>query len=184
VERLRAMKMNHEEGQAPQQPELPDELARQLLAHVNVGSITDGSVIFSINQTGGQTAHQITNVGYQRKQIPVDLIPEFLNLMRAVGPFETVITASILDSETDFLARQLTELLTEAGWTVHGDSLSGYGTEVPKAIVFIVPQAIYGTRRLPLDTLAHFLKRCGFKIQLALTDIDDRLPTILVNGFS
>lgn len=59
VELLRDMKMTHEKKHGVSSI-LSDEIANKLLATSNV---TDGSIITSINQSGSQTAHSITNIG-------------------------------------------------------------------------------------------------------------------------
>lgn len=58
VERLTAMKREHEAGQPSQEP--TDEIVSQLILVSNV--VTSGSVITSVSQTGGQLAHSITNI--------------------------------------------------------------------------------------------------------------------------
>lgn len=179
VERLQAMKTKHES--APQsQHEINDDLARQLISNINVGSITDGSVIVSVNQTGGQIAHKITNVGYQPKQIPQYAVPEFLDTMKSVGSVNVHITSNVLDHRTDFLARQLTNLLKQAGWNVSGDSASLY-TGLPEGVVFIVPEHMCQSIPLPLDILTKYLKAFGFTNYL-IPSPGATLTTIVVNA--
>ena len=176
VERLRSMKIKHESTQ-PRQSELSDESTKQLIANINVGSLTNGSVIVSMNQTGGQIAHKITNVGYQPKQIPQDAIPEFLGLMKSVGPIKVHITANMLDTQTHFLANQLTDLLQRAEWDASGESLSMY-RGLPKGIVFIVPESMHES--LALDILAKFLKAVGFTNYRILSN--KKSTTIVINA--
>jgi hypothetical protein len=58
VERLAKMKASHESGSAISEPS--DEVAGALLAISN--TVTAGSIITSIGQSGGQVAHEITNI--------------------------------------------------------------------------------------------------------------------------
>ena len=45
--------------------DLSDDIARILLANAAPTNMADGSIVTSVNQTGGQIAHSITNVGRQ-----------------------------------------------------------------------------------------------------------------------
>jgi hypothetical protein len=58
VERLRNMKNAHEKG--PVLPEPSDDLVMRLITLSNL--VSDGSIITSVDQSGGQIAHSITNV--------------------------------------------------------------------------------------------------------------------------
>jgi hypothetical protein len=64
VERLHQIKTTHEilhsGGQEPS-----DEAAEQFLENLNLIQITDGSMIYTVGQQGGQVAHSITNVAPQ-----------------------------------------------------------------------------------------------------------------------
>jgi hypothetical protein len=177
VERLCSMKTKHESTQQ-RQSEPSDELAKQLIANINIDSPIDGSVIFSVNQTGGQIAHKITNIGYQPKQIPQDAIPEFMSWMKKVRPIEVHITANMLDPQTHFLANQLTDLLQKAGWNASGESLSMY-EDLPKGIVFIVPESM--RESVALDILSKFLKAVGFTNYRIITN-KKRSTTIVINA--
>lgn len=177
VERLCEIKTKHEATQH-RQPELSDELAKQLITNINIDSLIDGSVIFSINQTGGQIAHKITNIGYQPKQIPQDAIPKFMVLMKKVRPIEVHITANMLDPKTHFFANQLTDLLQKAGWNASGESLSMY-EGLPKGIVFIVPEAM--RESVALDILSKFLIAVGFTNYRIITN-EKSSTTIVING--
>jgi hypothetical protein len=58
VERLTTMKTSHESGPVLSEPS--DEVVSALLAVSNI--VTEGSIITSIGQSGGQVAHEITNI--------------------------------------------------------------------------------------------------------------------------
>lgn len=61
VERLHEMKARHEAAHQGGPPP-SDEVVRQLIAFVDAVVVTDGSLIISQNQTGGQVAHSILNL--------------------------------------------------------------------------------------------------------------------------
>jgi hypothetical protein len=62
VERLLEIKSDHERDHATGQP-VSDAVAKGLLASIESNVVSDGSVVTTVNQTGGQTAHSITNIG-------------------------------------------------------------------------------------------------------------------------
>ena len=97
--------------------------------------------------------------------------------MKSVGSFKVHITANMLDHETHFFAKQLTELLQKAGWDASGESLSMYDG-LPKGLVFLVPHSMVDS--LQLDILSKFLKAVGFVNYRILTDAD--VTTIVVNA--
>src|SRR5450759_3034917 len=63
VDRLRKMKLDHESSVSSHSTTMTssNEVANQLLQNSRVANLTDGSVVTSISQSGGQTAHSITN---------------------------------------------------------------------------------------------------------------------------
>lgn len=88
----------------------------------------------SVAQNIGQIGHNITNLGYQPKQIPTELISEFVAKMRGLPPVKVHITSNMLDTQTQFLANQLTDLLQKAGWDASGESQTMYGPECQRAL--------------------------------------------------
>jgi hypothetical protein len=132
----------------------------------------------SVAQNIGQIAHNVTNLGYQPKQIPVELVNEFIATMRALRPVKVHITSNMLDHKTQFLADQLADLLQKAGWDASGESQSLYGPEMPKGIVYIAPQ---GADSTSIDVLAGFLAKLGFPYYKFL-DPNARMFTIVING--
>ncbi|MGA2143719.1 MAG: hypothetical protein ABSH49_01915 [Bryobacteraceae bacterium] len=67
VERLQQMKFDHESSHplGAKGIDLPDNIARMLLASAAPANLSDGSIVTSVNQSGGQIAHSITNVDRQ-----------------------------------------------------------------------------------------------------------------------
>src|SRR5260370_662426 len=134
-----------------------------------------------IEQRINQLANNITNVGYQPKQIPEGAVAEFVDTMRSLPPLKVHVTANILDPKTNFLADQLVELLRTAGWEVSGNSSSMY-PDLPKGLVFIAPELT-----LSLDILTKFLKNVGFTNYARLDQTEMVTEptgplTIVVNG--
>jgi hypothetical protein len=60
AERLERMKSDHEERNSGGQ-DAPDDVARELIT-LSANDVTQGSILLSLQQTGGQVAHSITNV--------------------------------------------------------------------------------------------------------------------------
>lgn len=67
VHRLQQMKTHHESLSIahPAVVDVSDEIANKLLKSVVSANLTDGSLVTSVNQSGGQTAHSITNIHRQ-----------------------------------------------------------------------------------------------------------------------
>jgi hypothetical protein len=67
AQRLRQMKMHHESLSTNRTTAIyaSDEIARRLIANSVSANVTDGSVVTSVNQSGGQTAHSIANIRRQ-----------------------------------------------------------------------------------------------------------------------
>lgn len=128
----------------------------------------------SVSQNIGQIGHNITNLGYQPKQIPTELVHEFVTRMRLLPPVKVHITSNLLDAQTQFLAKQLTDLLQKAGWDASGESQTMYGSQMPKGIVYIMPQA---EASISIDAIAQFLKNLGF---LNYKVIDQTVPMVTI----
>jgi len=134
----------------------------------------------TVDQRIGQVVQSVTNLGYQPRQIPTELVTEFVAQMRRVQPVEVDITANMLDGQTQFLANQLTDLLQRAGWKATGPSLSVYGPDMPKGIVYILPKSIGSPDSTSIDALAAFLARLGF-LNYKLIDAPQSITTIFIN---
>lgn len=133
----------------------------------------------SVTQNIGQVANSITNVGYQPRQIPASRTAEFVNQMRAFSGERIDISASMTDPRTHFLANQLTDLLSKAGWETYGDSLSL--VDLPKSVHFIVPERLKTSAAL--DKLAWFLNSCGFQLVLNIVPNESaQMFQLFVNG--
>lgn len=67
INRLRQMKTYHESSSVTIAPRLnaSDDIAAKLIESVMSATLTDSPVVTSVNQSGGQTAHSITNIDRQ-----------------------------------------------------------------------------------------------------------------------
>jgi hypothetical protein len=66
VDRLKQMKTCHESSNATlTPPNASDDIATKLIASATSANLTDSPVVTSVNQSGGQTAHSITNINRQ-----------------------------------------------------------------------------------------------------------------------
>lgn len=67
IERLRQIKADHEalHSAGALARDLPDEIVGGLLVNATSANLSGGSVVTSVNQSGGQTAHSITNIDHQ-----------------------------------------------------------------------------------------------------------------------
>lgn len=95
-------------------------------------SSMDNSVLFSINQSGGQIAKTIINHRPERRTLHQYklLFHEYLKL---VSPAPYVIHILMNDMETDSLAKELKAILEEEGWS-DGSIRRGMGGSYPPGI--------------------------------------------------
>lgn len=147
----------------------------------SVGNIhQQGHANFTINGTNnrvdqriGQIADNITNVGFQPKQIPPYEIDSLLTSLRQYPPLKALITSNLLNDETAFLARQLTQLLQNAGWDASGDTKEMYGPDMPKGIFF------FADAKTPsLINLASKIGEMGFK---SYVHVDPKRPILTIH---
>ena len=175
VERLLDMKRTHEMA-STRSMELDERLAQQFISNASVNVSTLGPLVISVNQTGGQTAQSITNVGYQPKQIPESKTAEFLVIMKSVPPVDVHLSVNSFDSSTHFLANQLKVLLPQVGWRVVAESTS-IGSSFPSGVIFEIPHGMWNSPSL--ETLSRFLGGVGFVCYRVQSS--DECPAIFVN---
>jgi hypothetical protein len=116
VERLSKMKHDHESKQLPA-PEVSEPQVDALLATVSGSVVTQGSIIVSQNQSGGQIAHSITNVGPPSRTIP-QAAASALSVELSQYPTERILIDCAGDSEAFLLSEALAQLLRSVGWEV------------------------------------------------------------------
>jgi len=137
TEVLLKLKADHETAgvEVAAEDDVVDELLQTYLVQVF------NAVVQSFNQTGGQTAFQITNVtnvGSTRRSIPADQVGAFLRVCTTAGAGTVAIASPLGDGEAGALAHALRGLLEQAGWTVTNTSQTvwdrapqGIGLQIP-----------------------------------------------------
>lgn len=118
VERLTEIKAEHEAKCGRDQLASDDKLASQFVVNMNSASV-GGSSIVNINQSGGQVAHSITNIGPQPRVISAATARELTARLRGVPPETIEVRALMGDAEAGQLAKQFVEIAGGAGWSVH-----------------------------------------------------------------
>ena len=96
------------------------------------GNFTDNSTVISLNQSGGQTAKTIVNQRPSKRSFKPhkDLIKYWLNQS---PPTAYEIHILMNDLETADLAKELKEIMDEAGWA-DGEIIKGLGGYYPAGI--------------------------------------------------
>lgn len=119
VSRLEEMKRDHESTQ-PEQAELSEAEANQFIANISDNTVQNGSIIYSVGQTGGQIAHSITNIGLQPRTLNAAGAIGLATRLRTLPPQNFEVEAVHGDAEANRLAHQLVDLLNAAGWQCVG----------------------------------------------------------------
>jgi hypothetical protein len=116
VTRLLEIKAAHESAHSSG-PEPTDDVARQFIANiVSNNTVTNGSIIISQNQLGGQVAHSITNLGPQPRRISHATGLQLIEKLKLHPPERTEISSAMGDAEALELVDTLDAILQRAGW--------------------------------------------------------------------
>lgn len=115
VDRLRAMKAQHEAA-ASSPPNLPDEIAAQMIVNIGDVNVEGGSVIITHNQSGGQAAHVINNFGPPRRSISPEVRAKVLAFLAGHLPGTIGFASTQGDTEAHDYKLQLMSLFRDAGW--------------------------------------------------------------------
>lgn len=149
VDRLVELKNQHESsGEALSAP--PHELVQALLSTLTIGHVS-GSVITTINQSGGQVAHQIINEGEPRRLIATISLDALVQRLKALPRERFFISAPVGHSEAHRLAETLYSTLKRAAWTTNSDGpaqLFGASPPVRPGIHFLVDRESQSARAL------------------------------------
>ena len=84
--------------------------------------VKNGSIILSSNQSGGQVAHSIVNIGTQRFEITNDSRLSLVNSLRSYTPERFDITTYLFSSDSQRFGSVMVDILNEAGWLRRRDS--------------------------------------------------------------
>lgn len=149
VDRLVELKKRHEScSETLSDP--PDELIQALLSTVKIDHVS-GSVITTINQSGGQVAHQIINEGEPRRSITGASLDALVQRLRVFAPEKFFISAPMGHSEAHRLAETLYSALKRATWTTNSDGpgqLLGASPPVRSGIHFLMDRESLAARAL------------------------------------
>jgi hypothetical protein len=115
VERLRSLKQQHESAQLSSET-LHDAQAQQFISSITNNTVESGSIIYSVNQAGGQIAHSITNVGPQPRELSASAANAVVLRLRALPPESYEVETVSGDAEASRLAHQLDNMLSHTGW--------------------------------------------------------------------
>jgi len=149
VDRLVQLKDRHE-GVDGTLPDPPDDLLHALQASVTIGHIA-GSVITTINQSGGQVAHQIVNQGQPRRLPSTRSLEALVQRLKTLPGERFFVSAPVGYSEAHRLAETLHATLKNADWTTNSDGaaqLFGASPPVRPGIHFLIDRESSGARAL------------------------------------
>lgn len=172
VERLWNMKQQHESAQISTE-NLPDVQAQQFIANISNSTIEGGSIIYSVNQSGGQIAHSITNIGPHPRDLSLSAANALVERLRSLPSEKYEVETVNGDAEASRLAHQLDNMLSHTGWAATTFATS------------IFPQHITGiTLSFPRQTeavqlLADFLERAQLQPKLVLLPSLDKVHLLV-----
>lgn len=135
----------------------------------------NGSVIISHNQSGGQVAHSITNIGVQPRRIPDESLTQLSKLLRNYPPQDVDLLVAN-DGEAKNLAMQLEKAFVAGGWTIAGHltSLAPTGTGV-------IVGVLRGEEEKPLwQDLGNWIANTGLHFTGEILDSTKSRPMIYV----
>lgn len=173
VSRLKDIKTKHETmysgGDEPS-----DDIAKQFLLNITSSTISNGSIIFTQHQMGGQVAHSIVNVGQQPRGVSQAAANALISELRKYPGENFEITALMGDAETVNLAQILETILKHAGWS----SSSGISQSLFSGLLrgVIIETAV---EKPSLNILLNWLGQVGLKPQGFLKP-DSKLTKIIV----
>lgn len=173
VAKLLQLKADHEKDVAAL-PDPPEKIVSELLAtvvEINVGSVQHGSVITTINQSGGQVAHQIVNQGDPKRTISADQASDLVQRLSAFAPETFFVMAPQGHGEAHLFGEALARVLKAAGWSNKDTSvgqLMGADRPVRPGVNFLSCAVPAG-----LATLIEWCKQEGFRPSLQTGKLPD-----------
>ena len=114
-ERLQNMKHQYENGQSPDQS-ISESVAQQFITNIFNNTVPHGSIVYSVNQSGGQIAHSITNVGLQPRNLSLPAAQMLVEHLRSLPPEKYEVETVNGDSEASRLAHQIDNMLSHCQW--------------------------------------------------------------------
>jgi hypothetical protein len=167
VERISQMKFVHEaKFRESAASELSTNAVEQLLLTIQDNEITDGSIIVTHNQMGGQNAHKIINIGPQTRNIPEPVRLAIATRLHALPAHDYEIQTNHNDADGSSLAYQITQILNTARWNCLGSASSMF----PRPMIGITIS--YPSKTPGVAMLISQLQGLGFPIA------EDHLPEL------
>lgn len=173
VARLTRIKADHETTGGADTP-ADDGVVRQLIGAIGQITTNEGSVIFSSNQTGGQVAHQITNIGSQPRAISAAAASQIVATLRQVQAESVGITVVMGDPEAMSLGGVLLELLSLAGWTTESGVSQAVYAGQPRGIIIRA-----SSDRPSVQALGNALVAAGLKSEGQIDQTLNRLEIVV-----
>lgn len=175
VSRLKEIKAKHEAlhtgGNEPS-----DDIAKQFLLNITSNTISNGSIIFTQHQMGGQVAHSIVNVGQQPRGVSQAAANALISELRKYPAENFEITALMGDAETVNLAQILETILKHAGWSSSSGISQSLFSGLPRGV--IIETAVEKPR---LNIFLNWLGQVGLKPTGSLKS-DSKLTKIIVGS--
>jgi len=159
VSRLKEIKTGHEAKNAGGN-EPSDDIAKQFLLNITSSTISNGSIIFTPHQMGGQVAHSIVNIGQQPRQVSQAVANVLISELRKYPNENFEITALMGDAETVNLAQILETILKHAGWTSSSGISQTLFSGLPRGVIIETP-----VEKPSLKILLNWLGQVGLKPQ-------------------
>lgn len=172
VERLESMKSDHE-SQEVIVGGLPQEAAEQFIANIAHNTISNGSVVYSVNQSGGQIAHSIINNGPQPRSLSESAANILVLRLREMRPERYEVETIAGDVEASRLAHQTDNMLSHTGWTGIGFATSVFPQHIT-GVEVSYPKESEGIR-----LLSQFLRSAQLQPSLRLLPALDRIHVLV-----
>jgi hypothetical protein len=154
VARLLKLK-EQREAVATEELPLSDADAKQFIANITGNTVANGSIIYSVNQSGGQIAHSITNIGPVQRTISEGAVAALVRKLRQLGPLAFEIEAVDGDAEASGLGHLLGDGLVASGWACRVFASSRFPRRITGLTVTGPPQS------QPVMTLLEELRNAG-----------------------
>jgi hypothetical protein len=141
------MKRDYESRVTPTAIELTDKQAQSFVANISIDGPVAGSVITTINQLGGQVAHQITNIGPQSRKVEAAAADRMIKDLQLLPPEEVEVEVVAGDMEAIRLGHEMAAILQNSGWTIRTFAQSMF-PQVIRGLIVSYPRESPGVMAL------------------------------------
>lgn len=139
VERLHELKRTHRNKNL-QRVCIGSELLRKLETNVSVTNVVNGSVITSINQSGGQVAHTINNYGPVERTLSDSVKQQMMSILSECSTGKIGFASTQGDMEAHKFKEALMSVFLSAGWSVR-DMKTFQFFDVQQGLRITIPQS-------------------------------------------